>query len=157
MVLRLSAALLLPAILQAASPDGPKPPIGVPADAKFFNGKWYRVYLEKLPWPMARDNCKALGGQLVVVPDAATWAFVKDLSEGAGLWLGATDEVTTGVWKWVDGSAVKFSVWFKNQPDNAGGKEHYLVTYKGEWADVQKSGAVANGFQTQGFLCEWKK
>ncbi len=135
----------------------PKPPIGVPADATFFNGKWYRVYLEKLPWNRAQERCKAMGGQLVTVPDAPTWEFVKGLSQGAGLWMGATDEVTTGVWRWVDGALVKYSVWSPGQPDNAGGKEHYAAMFKGAWADVPKSGTVGNIFQTQGFMCEWKK
>ena len=49
-----------------SAPAAPKPPVGVPVDAKFFNGKWYRVYFEKLNWHAARDKCKMLGGQLVM-------------------------------------------------------------------------------------------
>ncbi|OYW27236.1 MAG: hypothetical protein B7Z47_06850, partial [Chthoniobacter sp. 12-60-6] len=61
----------------AQSPKAPKPPIGVPAAAKLFNGKWYHVYLEKVDWARAKAKCQAAGGQLVVIPDAATWDFVK--------------------------------------------------------------------------------
>ncbi len=133
-----------------------KPPIGVPTDAKFFRGKWYRVYLEKVPWNRAQERCKALGGQLVTVPDAETWNFVKGLGGAASVWLGATDEKTEGVWVWSDGTPVTFTAWLGAGPDNAGGAENYLATHRGGWNDVKKSGAF-DSFQVVGFICEWKK
>jgi hypothetical protein len=136
-----------------------KPPVGVPADAKFYNGKWYRVYLEKVPWNRAKERCKALGGQLVVIPDQLTWEFLKTLSEQGTvqLWLGATDEVTEGVWKWIDGTPMKFKGWRPGEPNNAGGSENYLAIYKGAWADCPNGGEVGTVFKAQGFICEWKK
>ena len=133
-----------------------KPPIGIPADAKFFNGKWYRVYFEKLSWPNARQKCTAFGGQLVTVPNAATWEFVKTLAKGPLLWLGATDEATQGVWKWVDGTPVVFSAWETGQPDNAAGTQHYAVMDKNlKWDDLQKE-VKTGSWQVVGFICEWK-
>lgn len=151
--LALFLALVLTAI---AAPPVPKPPVGVPADAKFFNGKWYRVYLEKVPWPAARDKCKALGGQLVTVPDAPTWEFVKGLSGTASMWLGATDEKTEGVWVWMDGSPITYSDWFTGQPDNARGIEHYLAIWKGKWNDTPKTGEFMPKQFVVGYICEWK-
>src|SRR4051812_1339986 len=78
-----------------------KPPVGIPLDAKHFNGKWYRVYTEKLGWKRANQRCKALGGQLAVVPDEATHAFIKQLAGGIAVWLGATDEKVENAWEWV--------------------------------------------------------
>jgi hypothetical protein len=133
-----------------------KPPVGVPADAKFFNGKWYYVYFQKTSWPTARQKCTALGGQLVTVPDAETWEFVKALAKGPILWIGATDEVTAGVWKWVDGTPVVFSAWEPGEPDNMGGKQHYVVmTKKALWDDVDKE-LKPGPYQVVGFICEWK-
>ena len=134
-----------------------KPPVGIPSDAKFFNGKWYRVYLEKTSWHSARDKCKALSGQLVIVPDAATWEFVKSLANGPNLWLGATDEVTQGVWKWVDGTPVEFNgAWEINQPDNLGGKQHYVAINRNKrWDDMEKV-ERAGPNQIGGYICEWK-
>lgn len=93
----------------AQSPTQPNPPVGVPSDAKPFNGKWYRVYLEKGGWKHAREKCTQLGGQLAVIPDEPTQAFVKQLADGLQLWLGATDEKVNHLYVWVDGTQVKFT------------------------------------------------
>jgi hypothetical protein len=147
-------ALTAFAFAQTPAPAVPKRPLGVPADAKHFNGRWYKVVLEKKSWHAARDKCKEMGGQLVTVPDAATWEFVKGLGAGRLLWIGATDEVTARQWLWVDGSRVVFSAWTQGQPDNRNGTEHYAIMGK-TWADVerdQKSGQWA----VVGFICEWR-
>lgn len=132
----------------------PKRPLGVPADAKHFNGRWYKVYLEKKTWHAARDKCKELGGRLVCVPDAPTWAFVRELTP-ASVWLGATDEETEGVWKWVDGAKVEWSAWIGSGPDNSGGVEDYLCTHRGQWNDAGRTGQFGT-FQVAGFICEWR-
>ena len=133
----------------------PKPPVGVPADAKFFNGKWYRVYSEKLPWNRAAEKCRALGGSLVKVPDEATWVFLKSLCQRAALWIGATDEKTEGIWLWPDGTPVTYAPWWRGQPDNARGIEHYVSTYLGEWNGVPKSGEFVPRQFVVGYICEW--
>lgn len=134
-----------------------KPPVGIPVDATLFNGKWYRLYLEKgVTWHRAKEKCEQLGGQLVTVPDAATWEFLKTMVGGVQLWLGSTCEVTVGIWKWVDGTPVKYSAWRAGEPNNAGGKEYHLATYKGGWADCPNSGVVGTTFRAQGFICEWR-
>lgn len=149
----MKAALLSLLALCAVAQADPKPPIGVPADARAFNGKWYKVVLEKLTWPAAKQKAEQSGGRLAVIPDEATWGFVKSLSK-APLWLGATDEKTEAEWVWVDGSKMEFTSWYKGQPDNAGGNEHYLATHEGAWNDVPKSG-VFGQYKVAGFVCEW--
>ena len=146
------AALVLVAILLPAfgQQTAPKPPVGVPTDAKLFNGKWYRVYLEQSTWPVARDKCKTLGGQLAVVLDEPTHTFLKELKPDVGLWLGATDEKLEGDWRWVDGSEMKFKAWAPGEP---GGRraENYLFLIHRAWEDH------SNGRpQVIGFICEWK-
>jgi hypothetical protein len=140
---------------QQASP--PKTPPGVPADAKPFNGKWYRVYTEKLTWNRAKERCANMGGRLAIIPDAATWEFVKKLSN-ASLWLGATDAAKEGTWKWVDGSTMSFSVWITNNPNNLGGAENYLAMVTHDkvqgWNDFAKDGKT-HDLQVSGFVCEW--
>ena len=144
--------LLVAVSALAQAPVAPKRPLGVPADAKPFNGRWYKVVLEKKSWHAARDKCKDMGGRLVCVPDAVTWEFVKTLNKGPQLWIGATDEKTTGVWEWVNGDRLKFSAWSAGQPDNAGKVQHYMILNQfGMFDDVGK-----NSPNTVGFICEWK-
>ena len=140
---------LLAALILTSAAAEPKRPLGVPADAKPFNGRWYKVVLEKKSWHAARDKCKEMGGQLVTVPDAPTWAFVKTLTP-AFAWLGATDEVTEGIWLCVDGTAVSHVVWDKGQPDNGLGAEHYMLLVKQAVIDAPKKDRPA------AFICEWK-
>lgn len=130
----------------------PKRPLGVPADAVHFNGRWYKVVLEKKTWHAARDKCREMGGQLCTVPDSATWEFVKRLTP-ATVWTGGTDEVTEGVWVGFNPTVVK---WAPGQPDNAGGVENYAVLAKSQFlADIPKEGKV--GVQgVVGFIVEWK-
>ena len=143
--------LFAPAREASAQQTTIKPPVGVPADATQFNGKWYRVYLEKAIWPVARDRCKTLGGQLAVVPDEATHNFLKELKSEAGLWLGATDEKVEGVWKWVNGTEMVYKAWLPREPDG-GRSENYLMLIRGGWADHGTGRPIVVGF-----ICEWKK
>ncbi|MCX6851316.1 MAG: lectin-like protein [Verrucomicrobia bacterium] len=139
----------------AAQQPTPKPPFGVPAGAKLFNGKWYHVFLDEMDWSRAKAKCAAAGGQLVVIPDAATWDFVKTLTT-AMVWLGATDEKVQGEWVWVDGSKMTFTAWGKGQPDNKAGDEDYLATWKSKWNDAPKNTRANKAFPVVGYICEWK-
>src|SRR5687768_12608225 len=95
-------SLVLGCVTQAhCQTPGPKPPLTAPKDAKLFNWKWYAVFQDKVSWQVARDKCARMGGQLVVIPDKATWDFVKKLST-TKVWMGATDEKVEGEWVWVD-------------------------------------------------------
>lgn len=134
-----------------------KAPLGVPADAQHFSGKWYRVYLEKIPWNSAKQKCATLGGQLVLIQDQPTWDFIRQMSKGAMLWAGGTDEETQRVWKWADGTPFTFTAWLPSQPDsNFGGQEHYLHITKDGWNDCRNSGVINDRERVAGFICEWK-
>ena len=141
-------------IAATAAAQVPKPPVGVPADAKHFNGKWYKVVPDKVPWHTAKQKAAAMRGQLAVVPDEATWDFLKNLTP-ASVWLGATDEKTEGVWEWADGTPFKFTAWWDKQPDNTSGEEHYIATWEKKWNDVPKSGAFGQ-YKVTGYIVEWR-
>jgi hypothetical protein len=138
--------------VRGQSPDGPKMPLGVPTNAKFFDGKWYHIYLSRVGWRAARDKCKQTGGQLAVVPDEATHTFLKNLANGVQLWLGATDEKVEGLWTWVDGTEMRFKAWNYGEPNNKHGHEHYLqINPEGTWNDVSETEKIVVGY-----ICEWK-
>lgn len=84
----------------------------VPADAKEFDGHWYKCYPEHLAWKEARDRCKSYGGQLVVIDSLEENSFVANLVVASGqgaTWIGATDEDDEGWWRKVDGEPLKFT------------------------------------------------
>lgn len=122
-----------------------------PAEAKSFNGKKYLVYEDRCSWKTARERCKQLGGQLVVIHDKETQEFITTLANGRSVWLGATDEVKEGRWVWVDGTEMDFRHFHKGEPNNANNKEHMAVMTKGgggRWSDVRE-------LNETNYVCEW--
>lgn len=155
-------AFLLAMLTLTVSAQSPtetrKPPRGIPADAELFNGKWYKLYNTSIRWNTARQKCVTLGGQLAVVPDQATWEFIRQRVQKALFWLGATDEDSVGTWKWIDGTPFTFKAWHPGEPNNDQGKEHYLSTLNGGWNDVRSDGKFPRGQAEHviGYVCEWK-
>jgi hypothetical protein len=135
----------------ADQPATKKPPVGVPVDAKLFNGKWYRVYLEAVSWKTAKSKCDRIGGQLAIVPDAPTQAFIRKFSNNLMLWLGGYEKVE-GLWKWVDDTPFDYTSWVPGEPDNNGHTLNMLCTWKGDWGD-----AANTSDNIVGYICEWKE
>jgi hypothetical protein len=152
-IYRKEAAALTKLVVTEDSSSAPsvKPPVGMPADAVAFNGRWYRFYPEHPTWHAARDKCVKAGGMLAVVPDKATWDFIKRLVGEQWVWLGATDEKSEGVWTWLDGTAMTFKKWQKDEPNNTGAKQHYLRVSSKGWRDDEKQAP-----EVVGYVCEWR-
>lgn len=141
---------------QPAPTPAPKPPLGLPQDVQYFNGKWYAVVLEKVNWSVAQSRCKLRGGQLAVAHDEATAMFIKSLTK-LRVWLGATDEKLEGKWMWVDGKEMTFTMWEPAEPSNDDGKAHYLRTSpNGRWADSARDWDTYKNLPIVGYICEWK-
>ena len=75
---------------------------------------------------------------LVVVDDKEELDFIKRYK--GNIWLGATDEATEGMWRWVDGTVLTADnpYWSGGKPD--GGKEkNCLIRDRGQlnitWTD----------------------
>jgi len=114
-------------------------------------------------WDEARTFCqssKVLGvtGDLVTDTDATTHAFLAKQSKL--LWLGGSDTVTEGTWKWVTGEAVDMKHisegghWAASEPNNgAGGQDCMVMNYDsgdgeqgdGEQWDDQKCDNINGG------------
>lgn len=127
----------------------PRPP-GIPADAQFFNGKWYRVYEEEISWTDARGKCKILGGQLVIIPNQSTQDFLISFVGDKWLWIGATDEDKEGRWMWVDGTPAIFQMFRQGEPHSRMGEDYLAMIIDGGWVDAGNGSSVIRGF-----ICEW--
>lgn len=127
-----------------------------PPDATPFNGHWYKVFDEKIPWEEARARCVKMGGYLACIETEAEQKFIARFADGRYLFLGASDEKKEDEWIWVNGCPFTYTCWMGGQPNNYGGSENYLATYDGgEWVDVDSEGS---GFwMPTGFICEWEK
>uniref|UniRef100_A0A8C5D0L1 C-type lectin domain-containing protein n=1 Tax=Gadus morhua TaxID=8049 RepID=A0A8C5D0L1_GADMO len=92
-----------------------------PGDWDKFGCKCYSYSSERGSWNKSRDFCVSHGADLVVVDSKEEMDFI---SRNSGApWLGATDEASEGVWRWVDGTVLSVDnpSWGKGKPD--GGKD----------------------------------
>jgi len=131
----------------------------IPTDAIYFKGKHYKVYENLCSWQEAVKKCKALGGMLVSIKSKEVDAFIFKLSTGKCLWIGASDELKEGDWRWRDGSKVIYTHWAPKEPDNWKGKEDWSVIgwpgerfKNGRWGDT----VAKERLPIIGFICEWK-
>lgn len=119
-----------------------------------YDGHLYVLYDEALSWEEARNACVQLGGHLAVITASQEQAAVQTLvSSGTRVryWLGATDVVTEGSYKWTTGEEFLYMNWNTGQPDNFNSTEHYLtINTNGKWNDVP-----INAIET-GFICEFE-
>lgn len=133
----------------------------IPDDAITFQGHSYKVFQEQLSWREAKARCELMNGHLAIITSKAENDFLTQLAiktlkgrkQLDSLWLGATDEVTEGLWLWVDGSRMNYRNWFKMQPNNKNSEEHYLILFleQNAWCDQPNQSAQHRTF----FACEW--
>ncbi|XP_064859714.1 C-type lectin domain family 4 member E-like isoform X2 [Oncorhynchus nerka] len=84
-----------------------------------FESSWYFLSTVKKPWGESRQDCLERGADLVIVNSAKEQEFLFSFNKRA--WIGLTDSVTEGAWKFVDGTPLTTpSYWHSQQPDNGG-------------------------------------
>ncbi|XP_045074859.1 CD209 antigen-like protein E [Coregonus clupeaformis] len=89
-----------------------------------FESSWYFLSTETKTWKESREDCLVRGADLVIINSENEQEFVFNLSNG--VWIGLTDSVTEGTWRWVDGTPLTTPrYWSNHQPDNGGGNPEY--------------------------------
>ena len=96
-------------------------------------------------------TCVNLGAQLVKIESATVNNFIKTtfLDSSAiydDLWIGLSDQVSFGTWRWADGTLLTgYQNWGADNPNNFAFNQHctamlvgfYIIYhYDGEWNDV---------------------
>lgn len=111
-----------------------------PADEITYGNKVYRFYTAGIPYALAERYCKELGGNLVKIESEeknnVIAQKVKELNKT--FYIGASDEKAEGKFVWRDGSAVTYTNWSQNEPNNTAdcGGENYVQMYaNGKWND----------------------
>ncbi|XP_030197813.1 C-type lectin domain family 6 member A-like isoform X1 [Gadus morhua] len=86
-----------------------------------FGCKCYRLSGQWGSWNKSRELCVSLGADLVVVDSKEEMDFISRYDGEP--WLGATDEASEGMWRWVDGTVLSADnpSWSGGKPD--GGRE----------------------------------
>jgi Ca2+-binding RTX toxin-like protein len=92
-----------------------------------------------MSWTDAESLAVSTGGHLVTINDQAEnqWIYDTFSNISSCLWIGLTDYVEEGVWKWIDGSEITYTNWTDGEPNNSGAGEDYAHMWSpGIWNDL---------------------
>jgi Ca2+-binding RTX toxin-like protein len=103
-----------------------------------YNGSQYTL-TSYGTWQEAQAQAQSLGGNLVTINNQAEqdW-LVNTFGVNQTLWIGLTDEVTEGQFKWVSGEISTYTNWLPGEPNNGWGGEDYVEMNfgsPGKWND----------------------
>jgi len=126
--------------------------------AQAATGSRYEIVIGSYTWQQAKMDAEKRGGHLVTMATEQEWNDVKALIAARGTtntyWGGATDEVKSGDWKWIDGTAVTLSKWSASEPNEYFGpnSENHLQIYSdGTWNDLPSN------YTLVGYICEYER
>jgi hypothetical protein len=99
-----------------------------------YNGHSYYRSTGSMTWTAAKAACENMGGHLVTVTTAAENSFIFGLWPNG--WIGLTDELVEGQWRWVTGETFSWSNWNGGEPNNAGNEDYIQFVGGGKWNDL---------------------
>ncbi|MDA7506338.1 hypothetical protein N9904_03475 [Akkermansiaceae bacterium] len=127
----------------------------------------FQIIEGNFTWQEAKEDAEAKGGRLAVLDTQEKIDSISDQLESfdGSLWIGLTDEVNEGDWKWVNGEALTINNWWSGQPDNSRGVEDYgHILWKAQdaarrWNDARGDDpnigpGVGNQNNEKGYLLE---
>jgi hypothetical protein len=113
-----------------------------------INGKDYYVSLNPQTLSNARTTCLSNGGVLAGVPDSSVNILFEANLTTTDAWIGYTDEVTEGIFRWMNGASVTYTNWNSGEPNNSGNEDYTsMLATTGRWNDQ-------NGTQNNLFFME---
>ena len=105
-----------------------------------YNGHSYYRSTGSAVWTTARQNCVNMGGHLVTITTSGENSFIFGLWPSG--WIGLTDEVTEGIWRWVTGETYSYSSWNGGEPNNSGNEDYVQFVGGGKWNDLNNSSSL---------------
>ena len=122
----------------------------------YYQEFYYGNTNEEKDWPSAQADCKTRGGHLVTITSKAENDFINTQSYQYDnyFYIGGSDAVIEGQWKWVTGEPWNFTAWGSNEPDS-------YSSY--DYIRLEASNNVGGGLwyartstSNYPYMCEWE-
>ncbi|KAK6324544.1 hypothetical protein J4Q44_G00038860, partial [Coregonus suidteri] len=109
-----------------------------------FGCSCYYLSTEKKSWTESRQDCLERGADLVIINSEEEQTFISGFEAVTCAWIGLTDSVTEGTWKWVDGTPLTTPrYWDSGEPNGGTFQNCALMYYKSSgqrvWCDFMCS------------------
>jgi len=123
----------------------------------------FQIIYGSFTWSSAKTDAEARGGRLAVLNTLERANQVP--AANVNVWIGATDEVSEGTWRWLDGSLLDsgYKNWdfgepndYQNPPNGIGEDYAYIVNYNNKWNDAINA-ANAYPYDVGGYVLELPK
>ena len=105
-----------------------------------YGGHSYYRSTGSATWTTARTNCSNMGGHLVAITTSGEQSFLFGLWPSG--WIGLTDEVTEGTWRWVTGETYSYKNWNSGEPNNSGNEDYVQFVSNGRWNDLNNNSSL---------------
>ena len=105
-----------------------------------YNGHSYYRSTGSATWTTARTNCSNMGGHLVTITTSGEQSFLFGLWPSG--WIGLTDEVTEGTWRWVTGETYSYKNWNNGEPNNSNNEDYVQFVTNGRWNDLNNNSSL---------------
>ena len=109
-----------------------------------YNGHTYLLTTTGT-WQEAQAQAQSLGGNLVTVNNQGEQDWLVTTFGGSErLWIGFTDEVTEGQFKWVNGETSTYTNWFPGEPNDYGNEDYVEINFggAGKWNDLSSTSSL---------------
>jgi len=117
------------------------------------NNHTYKRFDTAKTWSNAKLSCESLNGYLATITSKSEndWVTKKLLLSAPtpGIWIGGSDALIEGDWKWSNGDEWTYTNWNSGEP-NGQTSENHLQIYapEGTWNDLASSNKLS-------YICEW--
>ena len=104
----------------------------------------YHFNSNRMTWEQHEAEAINWGGHLASIENEQEFNMVVNMfkASSSNCYLGGKRTGNGGNgkgsqhWMWTDGTPWSFTKWHPNEPNNAGGRESYLITSRGHWNDI---------------------